>query len=342
MKLDDFDYHLPDALIAQTPAEQRDASRMLVLHRDKSGYDDQMFSAFPNFLKSGDCLVMNNTRVLPARIYGNKASGGKVEALLLSLRHDGSWSALLKPGRRLQPGTKVKVQDSEMHFEVLSREDEVFRIRFDCDDIMPELNRIGHMPLPPYISRADTRNDKERYQTVFAEIPGAVAAPTAGLHFTDDILAEIEASGVKLVYVTLHVGLGTFLPVQVDDVEKHRMHSEWYELTADAAQAINQSRAAGGRIFAVGTTSVRVLESCVDEQQQLQPGHGETDIFLYPPYKPRAVDGLLTNFHLPKSTLLMLVSCFVSRESLLDAYNHAISEEYRFFSYGDCMLLNPV
>ncbi len=340
MNVSDFDYELPEELIAQQPPAVRGTSRMLVLDRQSGDYEAQSFADFPSYLRPGDCLVINDTKVIPARIFGTRAgTGGKVEALLLEEVGEGEWDALLRPGRRLKPGAKVLLEDSAVHFEVVSRDEEVFRIRFDTKEVLDVLRQIGSMPLPPYIQRPADSEDAKRYQTVFADDPGAVAAPTAGLHFTDGMLQEIAASGVAIVRLTLHVGLGTFQPVSAETVEEHVMHEERYVLPEDAATAINAARAGGGRVVAVGTTSVRTLETCAREDGTVQAGAGRTDIFLYPPYEPKAVDCLLTNFHLPRSTLLMLVSCFVDREEMLAAYAYAVKEQFRFYSYGDCMFL---
>ena len=336
--LSDYDYDLPDELIAQVPAEHRSESRMLTMRRSDGACEAKSFSDFPSYLKPGDCLVLNDTKVIPARLYGKKATGGHVEALLLDEIKSGLWTAMLKPGRRLKDGTKVSIDGCDASFEVVSRDDGDFTIRFDTDDVHAMLEQAGHMPLPPYIDRNDEDADKLRYQTVFASTPGAVAAPTAGLHFTPEILKTIEAMGVTITKVTLHVGAGTFLPVKEERVEDHRMHFERYAVSESAAATINTAKANGGRIVAVGTTSVRTLESSV-EDGCVVAGAGSTDLFMYPPTKPQIVDMLLTNFHLPKSTLLMLVSCFSTRENLLAAYQVAIGERMRFFSYGDCMLV---
>ncbi len=340
MLVADFDYDLPEELIAQFPAERRDESRMLVLDRESGDCELKMFSAFPDYLQAGDCLVVNDTRVLPARIFGTKIpTGAKIEALLTEEHSDGVWEAMLRPGKRAKPGTQVAIDETDAQLEVLEKLDETYLIRFSVNDVVGLLEEVGRMPLPPYIQREAEQDDLARYQTVYAEEPGAVAAPTAGLHFTPDIITRIRKKGVEIVHVTLHVGIGTFRPVKVDSVEDHQMHFERYSVSEDAAATINQRREAGSRIVAVGTTSVRTLESVVDEQGRCQALEGRTNLFMYPPRKPRAVDALLTNFHLPKSTLLMLVSCFADREKVLAAYRLAIQERMRFFSYGDCMFL---
>jgi len=345
MQVSDFDYHLPPELIAQYPAPHREESRMLVLQRSNGQRNLSAFTSFPSYLRSGDCLVLNDTRVIPARLHGNReGSGGRVEAFLLEQQKESTcWQALLRPGRRLPPGSKVIVSGSEGSFTVEEKlADGTFLIRFSRADVLNMLEQCGQVPLPPYINRAPEQDDKERYQTVYAAIPGAVAAPTAGLHFTKGILAELAANGVRIVRLTLHVGAGTFKPVEVSNVEEHLMHEETYSLSENAADVINRTRQNGGKVFCVGTTTVRVLETCADHDTGLvQPGSGRTSIFLYPPKKPLAVDGLLTNFHLPKSTLLMLVCTFCEKQHVFAAYEEAIRARMRFFSYGDCMLLLP-
>jgi S-adenosylmethionine:tRNA ribosyltransferase-isomerase len=335
MTLDDFDYHLPPELIAQYPSPERDASRMMVLDRQTGASRITGFAEFAELLRAGDCLVLNDTRVIPARLRGRRqGTGGAVEALLLQEEAPATWQAMLKPGKRLKPGAIVEIADSAS-FEVLGREADIFRIRFDREDVLSLLDDCGALPLPPYMRRDAESRDSERYQTVYADRPGAVAAPTAGLHFTPEILAEIANKGVTITRLTLHVGHGTFKPVEVERICEHRMHAERFELSAESAAAVN----AAERVVAVGTTSVRVLESCAEPDGTVIPQAGSTDIFLYPPYKPKAVDCLLTNFHLPCSTLLMLVSTFATREHVLAAYQHAIAEQMRFYSYGDCMFL---
>lgn len=336
MTVDDFDYHLPPELIAQYPEPQRDASRMLTLGRKGGAPHVSTFAEFGDLLRPGDCLVLNDTRVIPARLQGRRqGTGGAVEALLLHEEEPGTWQAMLKPGKRLRPGSIVEIADSAS-FEVLGRHADVFRIRFDREDVLALLDACGSLPLPPYMRRDAEASDSERYQTVYADRPGAVAAPTAGLHFTPEILADIATRGIHIAHLTLHVGHGTFKPVDVQNICEHRMHSEQFELSAQSATLIN----AAERVVAVGTTSVRVLESCAAPDGTVSPRKGSTDIFLYPPYKPRAVDCLLTNFHLPRSTLLMLVSTFAARERIFAAYQHAIRESMRFYSYGDCMFLS--
>ena len=345
MQVSDFDYHLPPELIAQYPALHREESRMLVLHRNSGLRTMTSFTNFPSYLRPGDCLVLNDTRVIPARLLGNReGSGGRVEAFLLEVQKDSAcWQALLRPGRRLPPGSKVIVNGSEGSFTVEEKlADGTFLIRFSRSDVLNMLEQCGQVPLPPYINRAPEKDDKERYQTVYAAIPGAVAAPTAGLHFTEGILSELASKGVQIVRLTLHVGAGTLKPVEVANIEDHVMHEETYSLSEKAASLINRTRQNGGKVFCVGTTTVRVLETCVDRDSgRVQAGSGRTSIFLYPPKKPLAVDGLLTNFHLPKSTLLMLVCTFCEQQHVFAAYAEAIQARMRFFSYGDCMLLQP-
>lgn len=347
-----FDYDLPEELIAQHPPENRGDSRMLVLNRESGECEIRNFTDIVEYLSPGDGLIFNNTRVMSARMYGLKEGtpgAAKIEILLIEPvpgkpRH---WKCLLKPGRRVRPGTGVKLleldgtmNDNDDWFIVAAHNsDGSFVIEFTREDIQPLQNRYGHMPLPPYIRREDEFEDKERYQTIFAEKPGAVAAPTAGLHFTGKVLDEIRAKGVQTSALTLHVGPGTFQPVSVEDAMQHKMHTENFSLPAECAGLINDVHAAGKKIMAVGTTTVRVIESCVHDDGKVEAHSGSTDIFLHPPYKPKAVDMLLTNFHLPKSTLIMLVSTFADREKVMAAYELAKKEKMRFYSYGDCMLL---
>jgi S-adenosylmethionine:tRNA ribosyltransferase-isomerase len=343
MRTADFDYQLPEELIAQYPQPHRPASRMLVLERDTGTCEIRSFADLPEYLNAKDCLVLNDTKVIPARLLGTRIpSGGQVEALLLEELSTGRWHALMKPGRRLRPGDEVEINGSRgTSFRVAAkRPDGSFELEFASGDVLALLERFGSVPLPPYIRRAAEAGDQERYQTVYARTPGAVAAPTAGLHFTPEILAQVQARGVSVATVTLHVGPGTFKPVQAEHVEDHEMHEERFVLTPQAADQINSARAQGGRVIAIGTTSVRVLESCVGEDgRSVVPRVGRTRLFLYPPARPRSVDGLLTNFHLPRSTLLMLVCTFSSVDNVLAAYRLAVREKLRFYSYGDCMLL---
>ena len=346
-----FDYDLPDELIAQYPAAKRDASRMLVLDRQTGECEIHPFADIVNYLEAGDGMIFNDTRVMSARMYGIKngtPGSAHVELLLVSALDETkqTWNALVKPGKRVRPGTRVKLLDKKDNLpadgdwvEVQEKcDDGSYVIRFDSDDNDRLQELYGHMPLPPYIKRDDESGDIERYQTIFAREKGAVAAPTAGLHFTPAILQAIKDKGVQEAAVTLHVGPGTFRPVSVDNVLEHKMHTENFSLSSQTADTINNIHKAGHKVLAVGTTTVRVLESCV-ENHQVIPQNGSTDIFLYPPYKPQAVDMLLTNFHLPKSTLLMLVSTFADREMVLNAYEVAKKAKMRFYSYGDCMLL---
>lgn len=346
-----FDYELPEDLIAQYPAEKRDASRMLVLDRQSGECEIHHFADIVNFIDSGDGLIFNDTRVMSARMYGvkNGTSGSaKIELLLVSSLDEAqqTWNALLKPGKRVKPGTKIKLLDKDGGIknnndwvEVLEKcDDGSYVIRFDSAENDRLQMLYGHMPLPPYIRRDDESGDIERYQTIFAKEKGAVAAPTAGLHFSPEIMKAIKDKGVSEAAVTLHVGPGTFRPVSVDNALEHKMHTESFFLSSKTAELINNIHKTGNKVLAVGTTTVRVLESCV-EDGQVTARNGSTDIFLYPPYKPQAVDMLLTNFHLPKSTLLMLVSTFADREMVLNAYEVAKKAKMRFYSYGDCMLL---
>lgn len=346
MLTSDFHYDLPEVLIAQRPAAERSGARMLTLHRDTGGCEIRNFLDIKEYLRPGDCLVVNNTRVIPARIFGVKAGGGaRIEMLLLRPEAGGrhTWAALLRPARRVRVGDVIRMldragQETEDTCILTARVDEEARLEFN-GEVSDIVARCGHIPLPPYIHREDEGADQERYQTVYASAPGAVAAPTAGLHFTPPVLAEIRSQGVTVAELTLHVGPGTFRPVSVEDLREHRMHSERYVLSPEVAAVINRIREQGGRIVAVGTTVVRVLEACAVADGQVQAGEGETAIFLHPPYRPRVVDLLLTNFHLPQSTLLMLVCCFAEREQVLAAYRLAVQQRLRFYSYGDCMLL---
>lgn len=335
MKTSDFYYDLPKELIAQSPAECRSASRLLVYNRTTKSIEDKVFSDIIDYLNPGDVLVRNTTRVIPARLYGTRPeTGGKMEFLLLRRIDEKQWECLVKPGRRAKVGLTFKISD-ELSVTVTEMcEDGNRIIRLDYDGIFEEiLDRAGEMPLPPYIT--ERLDDKTRYQTVYAKENGSAAAPTAGLHFTDELLLRISEKGIDIVDILLHVGLGTFRPVSVENVEEHHMHSEHYECTQDAADRINRARANGGRIIAVGTTSCRTLESITDENGIVHPGSGSTDIFITPGYRFKAVDALITNFHLPESTLLMLISAFSSREEVMRIYKHAVEERYRFFSFGD-------
>lgn len=340
MKVQDFDYNLPEGLIAQEPLKDRIQSRLLVLDKGTGNIQHQSFVDILAYLKKGDCLVLNNTKVLPARLLGIKEeTGSKIEFLLLKKMNGDIWKVTLKPGKKAKVGSRFTFGNGELKAEVIEIVEEGNRlVRFEYDGIFEEiLDRVGIMPLPPYITH--TLEDKNRYQTVYAQKKGSAAAPTAGLHFTRELLQKIEEKGIELAYVTLHVGLGTFRPVKVDNILEHTMHSEFYTITEDACHTINSTKKAGKRVFAVGTTSVRVLEASSREDGSVEPKTGNTDIFIYPGYKFKCVDALISNFHLPKSTLLMLVSAFSTRENILRAYEEAILEQYRFFSFGDAMLM---
>ncbi len=341
MNTADFDFDLPEELIAQTPLEKRDASRLLVVDKETGAFSDQHFDQIIDQLQPGDALVMNNTRVLPARLYGIKPeTGGHVELLLLKNTQDDDWEVLAKPAKRLRVGSQISFGDGRLTATVVEELDHGGRIvRFGYEGIFLEvLESLGEMPLPPYIH--EKLSDRERYQTVYAKENGSAAAPTAGLHFTEELLEQIAAKGVKLVYLTLHVGLGTFRPVSVDSLDDHEMHSEFYSLSEEAAQILRQVKAKGGRVIAVGTTSIRTLETIGSKfQGQIQADSGWTNIFIKPGYDWKVVDAFSTNFHLPKSTLVMLVSAFAGRSLTLEAYEHAIAERYRFFSFGDAMFI---
>lgn len=340
LKKSDFYFDLPQELIAQDPLEDRSASRLLVLNRKTGAVEHHTFKEIMNYVRSGDCLVLNNTKVIPARLMGVKEdTGAAIEVLLLKRRDNDVWETLVKPGKKARPGAKIVFGDGCLRAEVLDVEEEGNRlIRFDYEGIFEEvLDRLGEMPLPPYITHK--LQDKNRYQTVYAKYEGSAAAPTAGLHFTEELLAQIEEMGVNIAYVTLHVGLGTFRPVKADNILEHHMHSEHYEVTPETAELINRTKESGGRVICVGTTSCRTVESAADENGRVQPGCGDTEIFIYPGYRFKALDCLITNFHLPESTLVMLVSALAGRENVLAAYREAVEERYRFFSFGDAMLV---
>ena len=340
MTTKDFFYDLPPELIAQTPLTDRTASRLMMLNKETGDIEHKHFYDIIDNLNSGDCLVMNNTRVIPARLYGTKeGSGGKIEFLLLKRLELDKWEVILKPGKKAKVGSRFEFGGGLLKAEVLEIIEDGNRIvQFEYDGVWEELlDKLGEMPLPPYIKEKLT--DRERYQTVYSKIEGSAAAPTAGLHFTNDLLKKIEAKGVTLAYLTLHVGLGTFRPVSVENVEDHLMHSEYYQIGKDAADKINNTRKNGGRVIAVGTTSVRTLETVAEQDGTIRPSSGNTSIFIYPGYKFKVIDGLITNFHLPESTLLMLVSAFASKENIMNAYNCAVNEKYRFFSFGDAMFI---
>ena len=338
LKKSDFYYDLPPELIAQTPAEPRDSSRLLVYHRDTKRIEHKIFRDILGYLKAGDVLVVNRTRVLPARLFAHTQNGGRAEVLLLKRRSLDEWEVLVRPGKKCRVGAKLTVSQ-ELSLEVVSVTDSGERIvRFFYDGAFEDvLSRAGSMPLPPYIH--EKLKDPERYQTVYSKENGSAAAPTAGLHFTPELLERIRAMGVEIAEVLLHVGLGTFRPVKEENVLDHKMHSEYYEVSEEAAEIVNRARREGRRIVAVGTTSVRTLETVADEAGMLRPCKGNTEIFLYPPYRFKCVDALITNFHLPESTLLMLVSAFCSREEVMEIYRTAVEERYRFFSFGDAMLI---
>jgi len=337
MQRTDFQYDLPKELIAQAPLAVRSASRLLCFSRQSGQLRDQLFMDLPALLNPGDLLVFNNTRVIPARLFAKKPSGGRVEILLERLLDPQECLAQIRASKSPKPGTTLKLEDGS-ELQVLGREDSFFRLRARNGELLEWLARLGHMPLPPYITRADNASDRQRYQTVFAEVPGAVAAPTAGLHFDQSMLEQLQGMGVRSTRLTLHVGAGTFQPVRVDNIEQHRMHAEWLQVPLAVCDAVAECRAHGGRVIAVGTTAVRSLETAARDGQ-LQPFMGESRIFIYPPYRFQVVDAMITNFHLPESTLLMLVSAFAGHERTLAAYRHAVAERYRFFSYGDAMLV---
>lgn len=340
MKTSDFYYDLPEELIAQDPLADRSASRLLHLDRETGEIQHTDFKHITRYLNPGDCLVINDTKVIPARLYGSKVgTDAGIEILLLKRKGDNVWETLVKPGKKAKPGTVISFGDGLLTGEVIDVVEEGNRlIRFHYEGIFEEiLDKLGEMPLPPYITHK--LEDKNRYQTVYAKNEGSAAAPTAGLHFTEELLEEIRQMGVNIAHVTLHVGLGTFRPVKVDDVEKHHMHSEFYVVEEDQAKLINDTKKNGGRIISVGTTSCRTLESAADEDGNLQAKSGWTEIFIYPGYQFKIIDGLITNFHLPESTLLMLVSALAGKENIMKAYEEAVRERYRFFSFGDAMFI---
>ena len=337
MKRTDFSYELPEGLIAQRPLEQRSASRLLCLDRQSGQLSDRNFKDLPGLLNPGDLLVFNNTKVIPARLHGFKATGGRVEILIERLLSKKECLAQVRASKSPKPGGKLVLENGS-ELLVLGRQDSFFHLRSVDVDLMGLLTGLGHMPLPPYITREDNESDRHRYQTVFAETPGAVAAPTAGLHFDQVLLDQLKEAGIESTTVTLHVGAGTFQPMRVENIEDHLMHAEWLEVSQTACDAIAAARARGARIVAVGTTAVRSLETAAQDGS-LRPFSGDSRIFIYPPYQFRIVDAMITNFHLPESTLLMLVSAFSGQQQILAAYRHAVEHSYRFFSYGDAMLL---
>ncbi len=340
MKTSDFYFELPKEQIAQEPIADRSASRLMVLHRKTGGIEHRKFTDIVDYLRAGDCLVRNNTKVIPARLFGvREDTGAVIEFLLLKRREGDVWETLVKPGRKARAGAKIKFGDGRLYGEVVDVQEDGNRlIRFFYDGIFEEiLDELGQMPLPPYITH--TLEDKNRYQTVYARYDGSAAAPTAGLHFTEELLGQIRSRGVQTAFVTLHVGLGTFRPVKEDDILEHHMHSEAYQISQQAADLINRTKASGGRVICVGTTSCRTVESAADERGMVRPGSADTEIFIYPGYEFKVLDGLITNFHLPESTLVMLVSALAGREQVLGAYAEAVRERYRFFSFGDAMLV---
>ena len=340
MKTSDFYYDLPEELIAQDPLEDRSSSRLMCLDKKSGELKHTNFKHIIDYLNEGDCLVINDTKVIPARLYGSKVgTNAGIEILLLKRKDGNVWETLVKPGKKAKPGTKISFGDGLLIGEVIDIVEEGNRlIRFSYEGIFEEiLDKLGEMPLPPYITHK--LQDKNRYQTVYAKFEGSAAAPTAGLHFTKELLAQVEAMGVDIAYVTLHVGLGTFRPVKVDNVLEHHMHTEFYQVTQEAADKINHAKAAGNRVICVGTTSCRTVESAAEADGHMKACSGNTDIFIYPGYKFKVMDGLITNFHLPESTLVMLVSAFAGRDHVLKAYEEAVKEKYRFFSFGDAMFI---
>jgi S-adenosylmethionine:tRNA ribosyltransferase-isomerase len=340
MDIKQYDFKLPEELIAQVPLEDRTASRLMVCDRNKETIEHRRFAQITDYLEEGDCLVLNDTRVLPARLYGAKEdTGGKVEVLLLHQTESDEWEVLVKPAKKVKLGTKIIFGEGQLIAECTELQDHGGRkVKFSYEGIFLEvLESLGEMPLPPYIK--EQLPDRERYQTVYAKEEGSAAAPTAGLHFTRSLLQELENKGIEIAYLTLHVGLGTFRPVSVEQVEDHDMHAEFYQLNRETADKLNGVRARGGRIISVGTTSTRTLETIIRDYGTFKEAKGWTDIFIYPPQKLQAIDGLITNFHLPKSTLIMLVSAFAGRDFILEAYNRAVEEKYRFFSFGDAMFI---
>lgn len=340
MKTSDFNYELPEELIAQTPLDKRDNSRMMLLDKETGAYEHRHFYELPQFLRKGDCLILNNSRVLPARLLGSRSGGGACEILLLTDKGDKVWECLVRPGKHLRKGAKVTFGDGSLQAEI----EEVLQdgnrlVRFSYEGIFLEvLERLGKMPLPPYIK--EELQDNERYQTVYSKVLGSAAAPTAGLHFTRELLEKIADMGIGIGYVTLHVGLGTFRPVKEDEIELHDMHSEFCTIPQETADLINQTKANGGRVICVGTTSCRTLESWAEENGHMEAKSGWTNIYIYPGYRFKVMDALITNFHLPQSTLVMLVSALAGREHVLSAYEEAVRERYRFFSFGDCMFIS--
>lgn len=340
MNVSDFYYDLPEELIAQTPIEKRDESRLMVLNRKDQSIEHKQFKDIIDYLEPGDCLVRNNTKVIPARLYGKKATGAKIEFLLLNQIEGDIWESIVRPGHKLKPGTEVEFGDGILKATVLDiMPGGTRKVEFKYEGIFNEiLDKIGLMPLPPYIH--ESLKDKDRYQTVYARYEGSAAAPTAGLHFTPKLFEKLKQKGVEVANVTLHVGIGTFRPVKVENVEEHHMHSEHYYIKQEDVDKINNAKKNGKRVIAIGTTSCRVLETIADEKGMVKPTEGDTQIFIYPGYKFKCLDGLITNFHLPESTLIMLVSALAGKEYIMKAYNEAVKERYRFFSFGDAMFIN--
>ena len=339
MNVSDFYYDLPEELIAQTPIEKRDESRLMVLNRKDQSIEHKQFKDIIDYLEPGDCLVRNNTKVIPARLYGKKATGAKIEFLLLNQIEGDIWESIVRPGHKLKPGTEVEFGDGILKATVLDiMPGGTRKVEFKYEGIFNEiLDKIGLMPLPPYIH--ESLKDKDRYQTVYARYEGSAAAPTAGLHFTPELFEKLKQKGVEVANVTLHVGIGTFRPVKVENVEEHHMHSEHYYIKQEDVDKINNAKKNGKRVIAIGTTSCRVLETIADEKGMVKPTEGDTQIFIYPGYKFKCLDGLITNFHLPESTLIMLVSALSGKEKVMNAYNEAVKERYRFFSFGDSMII---
>ncbi|MGF7060799.1 tRNA preQ1(34) S-adenosylmethionine ribosyltransferase-isomerase QueA [Brassicibacter mesophilus] len=340
MKKEDFYFDLPEELIAQHPLENRENSRLLVLDKNTGDIEHKKFKNILEYFSEGDCLVLNDTRVIPARIFGKRIdTGSSIEFLLLKRLDDNKWETLVRPGKKAKVGSMIEFGDGVLKGEILAIEEGGTRvIKFDYDGVFEEiLDKLGEMPLPPYIK--ERLDDKERYQTVYSKKEGSAAAPTAGLHFTKDLIEQIKNKGVNIAYITLHVGLGTFRPVKAENIEEHEMHSEYFEVSNEAADIINQAKKNGNNVFAVGTTSVRTVESSADKNGLVMPTKGWTDIFIYPGYKFKVIDNLITNFHLPESTLIMLTSALAGRDNILKAYNEAVKLKYRFFSFGDAMII---
>lgn len=340
MKLTDFNYNLPEELIAQTPIQKRDESRLMLLDKNTGEIQHKIFKDIIDYLEPGDCIVRNNTKVIPARLYGKKETGANVEFVLLKNIQGDIWEAMVRPGNKLHAGAKVVFGDGLLKAEILETlKDGTRKVNFEYTGIFNEiLDQIGLMPLPPYIH--ESLKDNDRYQTVYAKYKGSAAAPTAGLHFTNDLLKKIEEKGIQIANVTLHVGIGTFRPVKEENIEEHHMHTEHYYIKQEDVEKINNAKKEGHRVIAVGTTSCRTLETIADEKGYVKEREGDTGIYIYPGYKFRCIDGLITNFHLPESTLLMLVSALAGRENILNAYNEAVKEKYRFFSFGDAMFIH--